>query len=338
MAENFRQEVLALNRIKYICATTFRMLTLVAAVSILSFILVSASPVDPITAYVGTESTMSEAAKMEVASHWGLDQPPVERFLIWAKNTIQGDLGDSITYNMPVGTVILERFQYSLALILTAWALSGILGFAAGIAAALRQGSFLDKGIKTFCLILQSAPVFWFGLLMLTFFSVMLGWFPLGQAVPMDKLAEDVTLWDRIYHMILPAVTLSILGISKITLYTRQKLIEIMNSDYILFARARGETTKQLVLRHGIRNIAMPAITLQFASFSELFGGIALAETVFSYPGLGSATTAAALNGDAPLLIGIAMFSALFVFAGNFIANLLYGIVDPRLKEGGYRA
>lgn len=327
-----------MNRLKYICSTTIRMLTLVIAVCILSFILVSASPVDPLQAYVGAESTMSEEAKEEVAEYWGLNDPPVERFLTWANNTLHGDLGTSITYNMPVAQVISERFVYSLALILAAWVLSGVIGFAAGILAAVRRGGIFDKCVKTFCLILQSAPVFWFGLLMLTVFSVILGWFPTGQAAPVNKLAEDVTIWDRIYHMILPAVTLSILGISKITLYTRQKLIEIMNSDYMLFARARGESTGQLVARHGLRNIAMPAITLQFASFSELFGGIALAETVFSYPGLGSAVTAAATNGDAPLLIGIAMFSALFVFAGNFIANVLYGIVDPRLKEGGYRA
>ena len=327
-----------MNRLKYICSTTIRMLTLVIAVCILSFILVSASPVDPLQAYVGAESTMSEEAREEVAEYWGLNDPPVERFLTWANNTLHGDLGTSITYTMPVAQVISERFVYSLALILAAWVLSGVIGFAAGILAAVRRGGIFDKCVKTFCLILQSAPVFWFGLLMLTVFSVILGWFPTGQAAPVNKLAEDVTIWDRIYHMILPAVTLSILGISKITLYTRQKLIEIMNSDYMLFARARGESTGQLVARHGLRNIAMPAITLQFASFSELFGGIALAETVFSYPGLGSAVTAAATNGDAPLLIGIAMFSALFVFAGNFIANVLYGIVDPRLKEGGYRA
>ena len=327
-----------MNRLKYICSTTIRMLTLVIAVCILSFIFVSASPVDPLQAYVGAESTMSEEAREEVAEYWGLNDPPVERFLTWANNTLHGDLGTSITYNMPVAQVISERFVYSLALILAAWVLSGVIGFAAGILAAVRRGGIFDKCVKTFCLILQSAPVFWFGLLMLTVFSVILGWFPTGQAAPVNKLAEDVTIWDRIYHMILPAVTLSILGISKITLYTRQKLIEIMNSDYMLFARARGESTGQLVARHGLRNIAMPAITLQFASFSELFGGIALAETVFSYPGLGSAVTAAATNGDAPLLIGIAMFSALFVFAGNFIANVLYGIVDPRLKEGGYRA
>ncbi len=327
-----------MNRLKYICSTTARMLTLVIAVCILSFILVSASPVDPLQAYVGAESTMSVEAREEVAEYWGLNEPPVERFLTWADNTLHGDLGTSITYNMPVAQVISERFVYSLALILAAWVLSGVIGFGAGILAAVRKGGIFDRCVKTFCLILQSAPVFWFGLLMLTVFSVILGWFPTGQAAPISKLAEDVTLWDRIYHMILPAVTLSILGISKITLYTRQKLIETMSSDYMLFAKARGESTGQLVMRHGLRNIAMPAITLQFASFSELFGGIALAETVFSYPGLGSAVTAAATNADAPLLIGIAMFSALFVFAGNFIANVLYGIVDPRLKEGGYRA
>lgn len=327
-----------MNRVKYICATTLRMLLLVAAVSVLSFILVTASPVDPLTAYVGAESTLSQEATAEIAEHWGLNDPPAQRFLTWAGNTLHGDLGTSITYNLPVGEVILSRVWYSLALIFAAWALSGALGFVSGIFAALYQGRLFDKCIKTFCLILQSAPVFWFGLLMLTVFSVFLGWFPLGQAAPVDKLAQDVTLWDRLYHMILPTITLSILGISKITLYTRQKLIEIMNSDYFLFAKARGESTKQLILRHGLRNISMPAITLQFASFSELFGGIALAETVFSYPGLGSAITAAALSGDAPLLIGIAMFSGIFVFVGNFIANVLYSIVDPRLKEGGYRA
>ena len=310
------------------------MLTLVIAVSILSFILISLSPIDPLKAYIGAESTLSEEAKQEVAEYWGLNDPPVERFLTWADHALHGDLGTSITYNMPVSKVIADRFKYSLGLILMAWMLSGVIGFAAGILAAVKKGSVFDRCVKAFCLILQSAPVFWFGLLMLTVFAIMLGWFPIGQAAPVDKLAADVTIWDRI----LPAVTLSILGTSKITLYTRQKLIEIMHSDYILFAKARGESTKQLIMRHALRNIAMPAITVQFASFSELFGGIALAETVFSYPGIGSAVTAAALNADAPLLIALAVFSALFVFAGNFIANVLYGIVDPRLKEGGYRA
>ena len=327
-----------MNRIKYIGSTFLRMLSLLIAVSILSFILVTSSPIDPLTAYVGTESTLSEAAKEEIAEHWGLNDPPVTRFITWGKNVLQGDLGTSITFKQPVKTVILERFKYSIVLMLVAWVFSGVLGFIIGILAGVYKGSIFDKIIKIFCLALQSAPTFWIGLLVLSLFAVKLGWFPIGLAAPMGKLSSDITIWDRIYHLILPALTLSVLSIGKITLFTRQKLIEIMNSDFILFAKARGENTAQLIMRHRIKNIALPAITEQFASFSELFGGIALAETVFSYPGLGTATTAAGLKGDVPLLLGIAIFSAIFVFVGKFIANILYGVLDPRLKEEGYNA
>ncbi len=321
-------------RLKYIAGTVFRMLTLLVAVSILSFVLVAASPIDPLTAYIGTDSTLSQEAKDKIAGRWGLNDPPAQRFTAWAGNFIKGDWGTSISFKKPVKKVIGERFSYSVVLMLIAWAVSGILGFLAGILAAVKKGSVWDRLIKTFCLALQSAPTFWVGLLVLSLFAVRLGWFPIGLAAPMGKLAKDVTLTDRIYHLILPALTLSVLGISKITLYTRQKLIEIMNSDFILFAKARGESTRQLVLRHGLRNIALPAVTVQFAAFSELFGGIALAESVFSYPGIGSALTTAGLSGDVPLLLGIAVFSAIFVFAGNLIANLLYGMLDPRIKEG----
>lgn len=319
---------------KKIIRSALRMLTLLIAISILSFLMMAKSPVDPLTAYIGTNSTISEDAKEEIAEYWGLNDPPLERFLAWAGNTLKGDFGISIVYKQPVLTVIRERFRYSLALMMIAWISSGLLGFALGIAAALYKDSLLDQGIKTVCLAFQSAPTFWVGLVMLSVFAVNLGWFPIGLAAPMGKMAREVTLGERIYHLILPSVTLSILGIGKITLYTRQKLLEVLGSEYILYARARGESSWQIIKSHGIRNIAIPAITVQFASFSELFGGIALAETVFSYPGIGSAVTAAGLGGDVPLLLGIAIFSAIFVFTGNLIANILYGAVDPRIREG----
>lgn len=188
--------------------------------------------------------------------------------------------------------------------------------------------------MKLFCLITKSAPTFWLGLLILSLFAVQLGWFPMGMAVPAGKLASEVTIWDRIYHLILPVLTLTIVSMSDVILYTRQKIVEIMNSDFILYAKARGESQKQLITRHILRNVILPAVTVQFASFSELFGGMALAENVFSYPGIGTATTAAALNADVPLLLGIALCSAMFVFAGNLMANILYGVFDPRIREG----
>lgn len=325
------------NTWKYLGKTLFRMLTLLIAVSILAFVLVVNSPVDPLVSYIGTSSTISQEAKQEIIDYWQLDAPPAERFLTWANHLLHGDWGTSITYKQPVLKVIGERLQYSIWLMLIAWILSGVIGFFLGIAAAVKRGSIFDKVTKVFCLVLQSAPTFWLALLILSLFAVKLQWFPIGLAAPMGVAAEDVSLGDRIYHMILPALTLSLLGVGKMTLYTRQKLIEILNSDYILFAKARGESMRQIIRRHGFRNIAMPALTVQCASFSELFGGIALAETVFSYPGIGTATTAAGLNGDVPLLLGIAVISAVFVFCGNMAANILYAVLDPRIKEGSSR-
>lgn len=322
-------------RAKHIISIVARMVLLLIAVCMITFILITKSPIDPLVSYIGTNSTLSQEAKDEISAYWGLNDPLPERFLTWADNISHGDFGDSITYKRPVINVIQERFSYSLVLMLIAWTASGILGFLIGIVAGIHRGGGFDKIVKAVCLALQSAPTFWLGLLILSFFAVTLGWFPIGMAAPMGKLAADVTLGDRAYHLALPAFTLTIVSISKITLYTRQKLIETMSSDYILFALARGERKRQLIFRHALRNIALPAVTLQFASFSELFGGMALAETVFSYPGIGTATTAAALNGDVPLLLGIAIFSALFVFSGNLIANILYGALDPRVKESG---
>ncbi len=321
---------------KRLVKLVLRMASLLAAVSILAFLMMAKAPMDPLTAYIGVNSTISEEAKEEVIEYWNLDGSPVERFLAWAGNTLKGDFGESIVYKQPVLTVIKERFQYSLALMLASWLCSGVLGFALGVLAAVYKDSVLDKVIKSACLVFQSSPTFWVGLLALSVFAVNLGWFPIGLAAPMGKLASEVTLGERIHHLVLPAATLSILGIGKITLYTRQKLLEILGSEFILYAKARGESIWQIVGRHGLKNIAIPAVTVQFASFSELFGGIALAESVFSYPGIGSAVTAAGLGGDVPLLLGIAIFSALFVFTGNFIANILYGAIDPRIKEGGF--
>ena len=138
--------------------------------------------------------------------------------------------------------------------------------------------------------------------------------------------------------MVLPALTLSVLGVANIALHTREKTIDVLESDYIRFARARGLSTSQALRRHGLRNLSLPAITLQFASISEIFGGSVLVEQVFSYPGLGQAAVTAGLGGDAALLAGIAVFSAAIVFAGNLVANILYGIIDPRIRKGGAHA
>jgi ABC transporter, permease protein len=319
--------------LKYIIKSVIKAVSLIIALSILTFTLAQLSPIDPVRAYVGAESLASPEQMEYISQKWGLNDPPLERYGKWVSSMLKGDMGDSIVYSRPVIDVIYENVKNSFWLMFVSWILSGILGFALGILAATYRDKLLDKAIRTFCYILSSTPTFWIGILLLLIFSVQLKIFPIGLSAPIGKAAATVTVWDRIYHLILPALTLSIIGISSIALHTREKMIEVWNSEYALFARARGESTFAIVKNHGIRNILLPAVTLQFASISELFGGSVLAENVFSYAGLGSVTVAAGTKGDLPLLLGITMFTGAIVFTGNMIANLLYPVIDPRIKE-----
>ena len=319
--------------LKYIIKSVIKAVSLIIALSILTFTLAQLSPIDPVRAYVGAESLASPEQMEYISQKWGLNDPPLERYGKWVSSMLKGDMGDSIVYSRPVIDVIYENVKNSFWLMFVSWILSGILGFALGIVAATYRDKLLDKAIRTFCYILSSTPTFWIGILLLLIFSVQLKIFPIGLSAPIGKAAATVTVWDRIYHLILPALTLSIIGISSIALHTREKMIEVWNSEYALFARARGESTFSIVKNHGIRNILLPAVTLQFASISELFGGSVLAENVFSYAGLGSVTVAAGTKGDLPLLLGITMFTGAIVFTGNMIANLLYPVIDPRIKE-----
>ena len=199
----------------------------------------------------------------------------------------------------------------------------------------MNRGKPIDKIIKGYCLVISSTPAFWIAMLLLIIFGVWLKILPIGLSVPIGVEASGVTFFDRVRHAILPAVTLSITGISNIAMHTREKMIDICDSDYVLFAKARGESSWQIFKNHGFRNVLGPAVTLQFASISEIFGGSVLVEQVFSYPGLGQAAVSAGLGSDMPLLMAITIISALFVFGGNFIANILYGVIDPRIRRGG---
>lgn len=314
-----------------------RMLLLVIAVSIVTFGLMKASPIDPLQANVGQAAlgAMSPGQVEKLREYWGVNMHPVKQYLAWAKDFVCGDMGISLLYRQPVSAVIGVKLGNSLLLMMIAWIISGFLGMILGVAAGMNRGKRIDRGIKGYCLLISSTPTFWLALLLLMIFSVWLKVLPIGLSVPIGVESSGVTFLDRVRHGILPALTLSITGISNITLHTREKMIDIMESDYVLFARARGERGWTLFWHHGFRNVLLPAMTLQFASVSEIFGGSVLVEQVFSYPGLGQAAVSAGLGSDMPLLMAITIISALFVFGGNLIANLLYGVIDPRIRRGG---
>lgn len=325
---------------KYLVRHIVRFALLMLAVGLVVFALVSMSPIDPVQANVGQAAyvNMSEAKRAQLASYWGGDVPFWERFANWAGALLQGDMGTSLRFNAPVSEVIAHRAANSLALMGIAWLLSGALGFALGVAAGARRGGALDRVVRSYCFLLASTPTFWLGLLILMVFAVQLGWFPIGFSVPIGVSAADVTLADAVHHLVLPALTLSVTGVANIALHTREKVVDVLESDYVRFARARGESELSVIMHHGLRNVALPAVTLQCAFISEVFGGSVLVEQVFSYPGLGQAAVTAGLGGDVALLAGIALVSAALVFGGNLLANILYGVLDPRMRVGEGRA
>lgn len=322
--------------LRWTAKNLIRMAVLLLLVSAVSFFLVSLSPVDPLQSNVGQAAlgSMSREQVENLKEYWGVGVPAAEQFASWFSKALSGDMGTSLLYRRPVMEVIGERFLSSLRLMASAWVFAGVLGIALGILAGTFRGKWPDRLVTGYCMLTASTPSFWIGLVLLLVFAVKLRLFPIGFGAPIGMDAAQVTAGDRISHAFLPALTLGLTGISGIALHTRAKMSEIMESPYVLYARARGESTGRIVVRHGLRNVLLPAVTLQFASVSEIFGGSILVEQVFSYPGLGQAAVTAGMGGDVPLLLGITLISACFVFAGNLAADALYLAVDPRMRRG----
>lgn len=318
---------------KRIAKEIFLFLLLILAVSFISFLLLDLSPIDPIASFARSRSVgLSPEAKQELIKVWGLDQPLIARYFTWLLNLFRGDLGISNIYGRKVIDIIGEGFSRSILLMAIAWIFQGIIGIWLGIVAGANQGKIKDKIIKAYAIIFASTPSFWVGILLIIVFSLKLKLFPSSMGSPVGVLREDITLADSFKHLVLPALTLVLVGVSNLILHTRSKVIDILNSDYVLYAKARGMKKGEILNKFAFKNLILPGLSLLFTSFSELFSGTVLVENVFNYPGIGGLTVEAGLRGDAPLLLGLVLFSTIFVYVGNRICDLLYLVIDPRLR------
>ena len=324
------------HRLNFAAGKLARMALLLLGVSLTAFLLLSASPLDPLQTNLG-QSALNALSPEQIAKlqeYWGVNTPLPQRYLSWLLDFLRGNWGTSLLYRQPVAQVIAQRLAGSLGVLLFAWVLSGVLGFALGSVAGAFRGRWPDRLVRGGCFVLSGTPSFWLAILLLMLFSVRLGWLPIGLSVPIGTEPAQAGALDRLHHAVLPALTLSLTGIPHIALHTREKMLDVLESDYVLFARARGESPRTIVLRHGLRNAALPGLTLQFASIGEIIGGSVLVEQVFSYPGLGQAAVTAGLGGDLPLLLGVTVVTAALVYAGSLTADLLYGVIDPKIRRG----
>lgn len=315
----------------YILKRILQSIPLLIIVSILSFFIIRLSPVDPL-AELRLNPSVSQETLQKETERLGLDKPIIVQYGKWAKSFIKGDLG--ITSNgEQVSAKLKERIPNTLLLTTIVIALTWLVGIPLGVAAALNWKTPFDRILTVLTSIGMAIPSFFFAVLLLIF-AVKTGWFPIGGLTSSDFLEMNFAqqVWDITHHLILPVTVLFTLSLAGLQRQMRANLLDVLDSDYVKFARAKGLSEFDVVYKHALRNAINPMITLLGFEFAGLLSGAALTEYVFQYPGLGRLILEAVLKSDINLVMASLMMGAIMLILGNLIADILLIITDPRIR------
>lgn len=311
-------------------------LVLLVAVS-LNFAIPRVAPGDPIDYLVPSEqvATITPEDREQILAQFGLEKPLAEQYWLYLVGITQGDFGYSIQKGRPVTDMLLERLPWTIVLVGGAITLSLVIGAGAGFLAAARRGGRTDAGGLAFFMAIDSMPPFWIGMLLLVLFSGYLQILPVYGALPATDEAFGLScLGDLAERLVLPLVTLTMVRIGSLFLIARASLAGELSEDYVTMAEAKG-LTRRRVVGHGIRNALLPLVTVMALEMGTLVGGAAVVETVFSYPGLGRLIYESVLSRDYPVLQGAFLLMAVGVIAANLLADLIYPLIDPRVRTEG---
>ena len=270
----------------------------------------------------------------QLNASYGLDKGIIPGYFTWLGDAIQGKFGDSWKYTVPVTTKFSETIWLSFIMGLISFALELVIAIPLGIIAATKQYSRADYAITTFSLVGISLPTFFFATLLKLGFSVKLGWFDLYGLVGRDyaQLSTWGQLLDKANHLVLPIVTLVIVSVGSLMRYTRTNMLEVLNADYIRTARAKGLSEHKVIYRHAFRNTLIPLVTIIGGSLPGLFSGALITETLFMIPGIGFASYQAMIAGDIPFSMFYMTLIAILTLIGNLLSDILYAVVDPRVR------
>jgi peptide/nickel transport system permease protein len=317
---------------RYAAGRLLQAVPLLMGVIIVNFLLISLAPGDPVNALLGEYPAPPEYVA-QLRQEFGLDQPAPVRLGLYVWNVLRGNLGFSFAYRLPVASLVVERLANTFLLMATALTLAAVLGVILGVAAARRPGSGLDAASTGVSLAGFSIPDFWLAQLLVLLFAVALGWLPAqGIRSVREEYTGMAAALDLARHLILPAVALSFRYMALIARLTRASMIEAMSQDFILAARARGLPERIVLWQHGLRNAALPVVTVIGYNFAFVLAGSALVETVFGWPGVGRLLYDAILQRDTPVLLGILLMVSATVVVVNLLVDLLYAVLDPRVR------
>jgi len=307
---------------------------LVVAVLAINFMLIHAAPGDPASVIAGEMGGGDAEAMASIRKAYGLDRPLPEQFFTYIGKSLRGDLGLSYTYSRPVAELILDRIGPTILLVFTALVFSIVIGTLLGVFASRRPDSIASGLVTVLSLVGYAMPVFWTGILLVILFGKV--WPVMPIAGMRDVRQFGVGGWpaavDVLHHLVLPALTLTIIYLAQYSRLARSSMLEILGSDYIRTARAKGLNEWMVTFKHALRNALMPVVTIAGLQFGNMISGAVLVETVFSWPGLGTLALDAILGRDYPTLLGVLTFSSMLVIVANLLTDLSYRWIDPRLR------
>lgn len=324
--------------LKYTIKRLLLSIFILLGVSIIIYALVRWMPND----YVDTkfasqvaQGTVKEEDLIALKDLYGLNDGILEGYLKWLSNALQGDFGKSFVYGKDVSSVIAENMWISFIIAAVAMIFQFAISIPLGISSATHQYSIRDYSVSVLAMMGISLPSFFFSAILIRLFSVQLGWFPVSGLINATKPLESGSIeyyLDVLHHLILPMIVLVVLSIGGLMRHTRTNTLEVLNADYIRTARAKGLSEKKVIYKHAFRNTMIPLVTMMAGIIPSLFGGAMITEQVFAIPGIGNIAYKALVNGDVPFIMGYNMFLAVLTIIGTFLSDIMYVIVDPRVK------
>lgn len=311
---------------------------LLIAVIVLNFILIQIAPGDAALVLAGEQGSGTPEQLAKIRADYGLDRPLLIQLLSYIGNVLQLDLGQSFYFMRPVLDLIQEKLFATVLLAGTALTFALTVGVVLGVFTARRPESLASSGVTIMSVVAYALPVFWTAIMFLIVFVAKLGLFPIGGIEdPRYEGGFFGELLDTVEHLILPAFTLGLIYLAYYSRLARASMLEVLESDYIRTARAKGVGERSVVYRHALRNALIPVVTILGLQLGGLFSGALLVETVFNWPGLGRLAFESVLRRDYPLLLGILITTTVIVIVANLLTDLVYQVIDPRIRIGGKR-
>lgn len=315
----------------YIFKRILQAIVIVLAIIIFNFVLIHTSPGNPAVILAGELADADYIAQLE--REFGLDQPLHIQLGKYLFQILQGNLGYSFLYRQPVLYLVLERLQATLLLMLSVIAVSSVMGIIVGVIAAIKVHSWADNLVSILSMFGYALPAFWSGQLLLLVFSLYLGWFPMQGMVSLRVEYTGLAHYlDIFWHAFLPIANLSLLYLALIFRLTRANLIENLNEDYIMTARAKGLPERSVVFKHALRNSLLPIVTVIGMHFGTMIGGAIITETIFGWPGVGRLVYDSIQARDYPVLMGVFTSVGVMVIVVNIVTDIVYAFIDPRIR------